>query len=179
MEIIPRQLTGVRAQNAPPGNPPRALARPVAMPRRRQPHRTIIPTGLVPGLCPPGPGTLSPRVPGLCPLAGPGDRSADPASTAPEPHLTLEQALAPRVDWTTWWSWRGAYTRSHPELGREIPQRPWYCVSRHGRVGRRQVFQSTATAAPAKQSGEAGSTQGSSRHLIHSPPPPTRGGAAR
>jgi hypothetical protein len=48
-----------------------------------------------------------------------------------------------RVDWTTWWPWRGAYTRSHPELGREIPQRPWYCVSRHGRVGRRQVFQST------------------------------------
>src|SRR5476651_1223552 len=47
------------------------------------------------------------------------------------------------VDWTTWWPWRGAYTRSHPELGREIPQRPWYCVLRHGRVGRRQVFQST------------------------------------
>lgn len=48
-----------------------------------------------------------------------------------------------RVDWTTWWLWRGARTRSHPELGRENPQRPWYCVSRHGRVGRRQVFQST------------------------------------
>jgi hypothetical protein len=48
-----------------------------------------------------------------------------------------------RVDWTTWWLWRGACTRSHPELGRENPQRPWYCVSRHGRVGRRQVFQST------------------------------------
>jgi hypothetical protein len=48
-----------------------------------------------------------------------------------------------RVDWTTWWFWRGACTRSHPELGRENPQRPWYCVSRHGRVGRRQVIQST------------------------------------
>src|ERR1700761_2600456 len=47
-----------------------------------------------------------------------------------------------RVDWTTWWLWRGARTRSHPELGRENPQRPWYCVLRHGRVGRRQVFQS-------------------------------------
>jgi hypothetical protein len=46
------------------------------------------------------------------------------------------------MDWTTWWFWRGACTRSHPELGREIPQRPWYCVLRHGRVGRRQVFQS-------------------------------------
>ena len=48
-----------------------------------------------------------------------------------------------RVCWTTWWLWRGPYTRSHPELGREMPQRPWYCVSRHGRVGRRQVFQHT------------------------------------
>src|ERR1700712_1779396 len=46
------------------------------------------------------------------------------------------------MDWTTWWLWRGAYTRSHPELGREMPQRPWYCVLRHGRVGRRQVLQS-------------------------------------
>ena len=45
------------------------------------------------------------------------------------------------IGWTTWWLWRGAYTRSHPELGRENPQRPWYCVLRHGRVGRRQVFQ--------------------------------------
>ena len=45
-----------------------------------------------------------------------------------------------RVDWTTWWFWRGACTRSHPELGRETPQRPWYCVTRRGRVGRRQVF---------------------------------------
>ena len=39
----------------------------------------------------------------------------------------------------TWWSWRGAHTRSHPELGRENPQRRWYCVLRRGRVGRRQV----------------------------------------
>src|ERR1700688_1692693 len=57
----------------------------------------------------------------------------------PEPAVILNY----RVDWTTWWLWRGARTRSHPELGRENPQRPWYCVSRHGRVGRRQVFQST------------------------------------
>jgi hypothetical protein len=34
----------------------------------------------------------------------------------------------------------GQNTRSHPELGRENPQRRWYCVSRRGRVGRRQVF---------------------------------------
>ena len=54
---------------------------------------------------------------------------------------SVHPAARSRVDWTTWWPWRGAYTRSHPELGREIPQRPWYCVSRHGRVGRRQVLQ--------------------------------------
>src|SRR5581483_998235 len=40
----------------------------------------------------------------------------------------------------TWWSWREVNTRSHPELGRENPQRRWYSVSRRGRVGRRQVF---------------------------------------
>jgi hypothetical protein len=34
----------------------------------------------------------------------------------------------------------GCSTRSHPELGREIPPRPWYCVLRRGRVGRRQAF---------------------------------------
>ena len=33
----------------------------------------------------------------------------------------------------------GPNTRSHPELGRESPQRRWYCVPRRGRVGRRQV----------------------------------------
>jgi hypothetical protein len=40
-----------------------------------------------------------------------------------------------------WWPWRGANTRSHPELGRENPQRRWYCVLRRGRVGRRQACQ--------------------------------------
>ena len=43
--------------------------------------------------------------------------------------------------WTTWWLWRGGHTRSHPELGREDPQRRWYCILRCGRVGRCQVFQ--------------------------------------
>ena len=56
-----------------------------------------------------------------------------------------------RMDWTTWWLWRGARTRSHLELGRENPQRPWYCVLRHGRVGRRQVFQSILTHPPKGQ----------------------------
>ncbi len=55
--------------------------------------------------------------------------------TPPEPENVV-------LDSMTWWLWRGARTRSHPELGRENPQRPWYCVSRHGRVGRRQVVQS-------------------------------------
>src|SRR5437763_11671082 len=54
----------------------------------------------------------------------------------------------------------GQNTRSHPELGRENPQRRWYCVLRRGRVGRCQALQALP------QDG----TQG--RKL-------TRGGAAR
>ena len=42
----------------------------------------------------------------------------------------------------TWWSWRWKNTRSLPELGREKQLRQWYFASRHGRVGRRQVFSS-------------------------------------
>ena len=34
------------------------------------------------------------------------------------------------------WLWRGVNTRYHSELGRENPQRRWYFVLRHGRVGR-------------------------------------------
>ena len=39
-------------------------------------------------------------------------------------------------------------TRSHPELGRENPQRQWYCVLRRGRVGRRQVFRTQKNTTP-------------------------------
>ncbi len=48
----------------------------------------------------------------------------------------------------TWWPWRGRNTRSHPELGRETPQRRWYCVLRRGRVGHRQVFQANVVGLP-------------------------------
>jgi hypothetical protein len=58
-------------------------------------------------------------------------------SASPNPKAGRHDPLG----WTTWWPWRGPPTRSHPELGREKPQRPWYCVPRRGRVGRRQVFQ--------------------------------------
>src|SRR6476469_6039053 len=40
-----------------------------------------------------------------------------------------------------WWLLQGGQTRSHPELGRQTPQRQWYYVSRPGRVGRRQACQ--------------------------------------
>src|SRR5665647_2748548 len=56
---------------------------------------------------------------------------------------TIKRGRNQGVGWMTWWPWRGPPTRSHPELGREKPQRPWYCVLRRGRVGRRQVFQPT------------------------------------
>ncbi len=38
----------------------------------------------------------------------------------------------------------GQNTRSHPELGRENPQRRWYCRSSGGRAGRRQARQPPA-----------------------------------
>ena len=50
-----------------------------------------------------------------------------------------QNQLLKRCASPTWWSWRGGRTRSHPEHGRETPQRRWYFVSRRGRVGRRQV----------------------------------------
>src|SRR5690606_9374220 len=45
----------------------------------------------------------------------------------------------------------GSNTRSHPELGRENPQRRWYCVLRRGRVGRRQVFQAPTPKIPPRR----------------------------
>ncbi len=42
-------------------------------------------------------------------------------------------------------SQQGDKTRSHPELGRQTPQRQWYSVSRHGRVGRRQACKERRT----------------------------------
>ena len=44
-----------------------------------------------------------------------------------------------------WWPLQGDQTRSHPELGRQTPQRQWYSVSRHGRVGRRQACKGRMT----------------------------------
>src|SRR5277367_2713749 len=46
---------------------------------------------------------------------------------------------APLRPLPAWWLLQGDKTRSHPELGRQTPQRQWYFVSRHGRVGRRQA----------------------------------------
>ena len=42
----------------------------------------------------------------------------------------------------------GQNTRSHPELGRENPQRRWYCRSSGGRAGRRQARQTPPTPTP-------------------------------
>ncbi len=42
----------------------------------------------------------------------------------------------------------GPNTRSHPELGRENPQRRWYCVSRRGRAGRRQALPAPTPSPP-------------------------------
>jgi hypothetical protein len=65
----------------------------------------------------------------------------------------------------------GPNTRSHPELGRENPQRRWYCRSSGGRAGRRQARQT-----PYPNPGRA-----TPPTRPDTPPntPPPRGGAAR
>jgi hypothetical protein len=95
--------------------------------------------------------SLTNRSIGLIPP--PTRRAQQPARTArrpPEapPSGRIASILAhtpppprPACGRSTWWSQRGARTRSHPELGRENPPRQWYCVLRRGRVGRRQVRQ--------------------------------------
>jgi hypothetical protein len=50
-----------------------------------------------------------------------------------------------------WWLLQGGQTRSHPELGRQTPQRQWYYVSRPGRVGRRQACQVQRSSSPQNQ----------------------------
>src|SRR5271154_7398301 len=83
----------------------------------------------------------------------PGNQPRKPTPRALNAHTETPEPPIPsthRMGWTTWWSSRGARTRSHPELGRENPQRPWYCVSRHGRVGRRQVLQPFLSTNPTK-----------------------------
>ena len=63
----------------------------------------------------------------------------------------------------------GRPTRSHLELGRESLQRPWYCASRHGRVGHRQTRQAQRHALPRHDQATAGSN----------PDPGTRRATAR
>ena len=55
------------------------------------------------------------------------------------PAARPDRPARPRV-LTAWWLQRGARTRSPSELGRENPQRRWYCMVTCGRVGRRQAF---------------------------------------
>jgi hypothetical protein len=71
----------------------------------------------------------------------------------------------------------GPNTRSHPELGRENPQRRWYCVLRRGRAGRRQARQTPqADTGPARQNPPRTCAAGS-QHDPNTPLP--RGEAAR
>ena len=52
-----------------------------------------------------------------------------------------------------WWSWRENSTRSHSELGRQSSQRPWYCGSSRGRVGRCQSCQGQHLGSADRESG--------------------------
>ena len=64
-------------------------------------------------------------------------RVASTLAGPPLPNLIARSSPA-------WWPRRSRQTRSHPELGRQTLQRPWYCASRPGRVGRRQARQDHA-----------------------------------
>ena len=71
--------------------------------------------------------------------AGPFVRILNRMFVRPRPDLCPSPA---------WWLLRGDQTRSHPELGRQTPQRQWYYVSRPGRVGRRQACQGQGSERP-------------------------------
>ena len=74
----------------------------------------------------------------------------------------------------------GQNTRSHPELGRENPQRRWYCRSSGGRAGRRQARQTPLhprSPAPSPDPSNNAPVPRSSRRRPPNPPP--RGRAAR
>src|SRR5207302_9857437 len=79
----------------------------------------------------------------------------------------------------------GQNTRSHPELGRENPQRQWYCALRRGRVGPRQACQTAGS--PGEHSAPLGERRPQAcpggappkTPQIVDPRPLTRGGAAR
>ncbi len=95
---------------------------------------------------------------------GSGKPAAEPWHASEEPN---KRRSNPPRDWPVlafcpcasmvWWLQRGAHTRSHPELGRENPQRRWYCVLRRGRVGRRQTFQAQGQRSGAKVRARKGS----------------------
>ena len=131
------QVSAARAN--PPGIAPAKGASPDAPNalRRSSRHNRYIPRAAIPGAAIPGaaiPGPLSPGPPGETP-----------------PGLATKTRACDKDR-----GWRGIgrpgghsegqNTRSHSELGRENPQRRWYCVSRRGRVGRRQALQCLAPA---------------------------------
>ena len=68
-----------------------------------------------------------------------------------------------------WWPLRGAQTRSHPELGRQTPQRRWYYVSRPGRVGRSPGLQKTDKTAPLNDKTKPKTAATQSAHAGYNP----------
>jgi hypothetical protein len=88
---------------------------------------------------------------------GPGPRSRQPLAS-PRALIDQRRACAPGRSGRPGGHSEGPNTRSHPELGRENPQRRWYCASRRGRVGRRQARQNAPRSplAPHPQSGRSG-----------------------
>jgi hypothetical protein len=76
-----------------------------------------------------------------------------------------------------WWLLQGGQTRSHPELGRQTPQRQWYYVSRPGRVGRRQACQVQRSSSP-RQTNQKGAPQNRALSCVTAQPDRKRAGHA-
>ena len=109
-----------------------------------------------------------------------GDRSPrTPGSLRPRPARQRRTGVSGRFGQPGGHS-EGQNTRSHPELGRENPQRRWYCRSSGGRAGRRQARQTPLHPRSPSASPDPSNNAPVPRSSRRRPPnPPPRGGAAR
>jgi hypothetical protein len=134
----PAQLTGTNRSigfSAASSGKDHETKRAANPPPQRHPHNSLRTAA-----CPKVPaGTSAGPRPARAP-ADQGMPSREPANLELA-HLKLAHAAARRRFGRPGGHSEGQNTRSHPELGRENPQRQWYCVLRRGRVGRRQARQ--------------------------------------
>ena len=155
----PAQLTGTNRSNAldpAAGDPGRGRQPKTARAQRQDP----------------------PRAPRGCPQTSPDDDTCrchiTPRPATPNPATQNPATSNPAGPGQPGGHGEGPNTRSHPELGRENPQRRWYCISRCGRVGRRQARPAPQNPLPRPPPALAGAANSLAQH----PRPRVRGAAA-